>query len=42
LAELDPEIEVHPAIEPALEGGETSYRRFDGVRSAWDDYRGGA
>ncbi len=42
LAELDPEIEVHPAIEPALEGGETTYRGFDGVRRAWDDYRGGA
>jgi ketosteroid isomerase-like protein len=42
LAELDPEIEVHPAIEPALEGGETTYRGLDGVRRAWDDYRGGA
>jgi ketosteroid isomerase-like protein len=42
LADLDPEVEVHPAIEPALEGGETTYRGFDGVRRAWDDYRGGA
>jgi hypothetical protein len=34
---------VHPAIEPALEGGETTYRGLDGVRRAraWDDYRGG-
>jgi ketosteroid isomerase-like protein len=42
LAELDPEIEVHPAIEPALEGAETTYRGLDGARKAWDDYRGGA
>jgi ketosteroid isomerase-like protein len=42
LAEADPEVEVHPAIEPALEGGETAYRGHDGVRRAWDDYRGGA
>ena len=42
LAELDPEVEWHPSIEPALEGGETSFRGFDGARKAWDDYRGGA
>jgi ketosteroid isomerase-like protein len=42
LAELDPEVEVHPAIEPALEGGETTYRGLDGARKAWDDYHGGA
>jgi ketosteroid isomerase-like protein len=42
LAELDPEGEWHPSIEPALEGGETAYRGLDGVRKAWDDYRGGA
>jgi ketosteroid isomerase-like protein len=42
LAELDPEVVVHPAIEPALEGGETTYRGFDGMRRAWNDYRGGA
>jgi ketosteroid isomerase-like protein len=42
LAELDPEVEWHPSIEPALEGGETTYRGLDGVRRAWDDYRGGA
>ena len=42
LADLDPEFELHPAIEPALEGGATTYLGFDGVRRAWDDYRGGA
>jgi ketosteroid isomerase-like protein len=41
LAELDPEVEWHPSIEPALEGGETAYRGLDGARKAWDDYRGG-
>ena len=42
LAELDPEVEWHPSIEPALEGGETTYRGLDGARKAWHDYRGGA
>ena len=42
LAELDPEVESHPSIEPALEGAETAYRGLDGARKAWDDYRGGA
>jgi uncharacterized protein len=42
LAGLDPEVEWHPSIEPALEGGETIYRGHDGARKAWDDYRGGA
>ena len=42
LAELDPEVEWHPSIEPALEGGETAFRGHDGARKAWDDYRGGA
>jgi ketosteroid isomerase-like protein len=41
LAELDPDMERHPSIEPALEGGETAYRGLDGARKAWDDYRGG-
>ena len=41
LAVLDPEVEWHPSIEPALEGGETIYRGHDGARTAWDDYRGG-
>jgi len=42
LAELDPDVEWHPSIEPALEGRETTYRGHDGARKAWDDYRGGA
>jgi hypothetical protein len=42
LAELDPEVEWHPSIEPALEGGETTYRGLDGARKAWDEYRSGA
>jgi ketosteroid isomerase-like protein len=42
LAYADPEIEVHPAIEPALEGGETTYRGLDAARKAWDNYHGGA
>jgi ketosteroid isomerase-like protein len=42
LADFDPEVEWHPSIEPALEGGETTYRGLDGARKAWDDYRGGA
>ena len=41
LAELDPECEWHPSIEPALEGQGTTYRGLDEVRTAWDDYRGG-
>ena len=42
LAEVDPAVEWHPSIEPALEGGETTFRGRDGMRKAWDDYRGGA
>jgi ketosteroid isomerase-like protein len=42
LTEVDPAVEWHPSIEPALEGGETTYRGYDGMRKAWDDYRGGA
>jgi ketosteroid isomerase-like protein len=42
LADADPEIEVHPSIEPALEGGETTFRGLDAARKAWDDYHGGA
>ena len=42
LADLDPEVEWHPSIEPALEGGETTYRGHDGAGKAWADYRGGA
>jgi hypothetical protein len=36
LAELDPEIEWHPSIEPALEGKATIYQGHDGARKAWD------
>jgi ketosteroid isomerase-like protein len=42
LTELDPEVEWHPSIEPALEGRTTIYRGHDGVRRAWDEYRGEA
>jgi ketosteroid isomerase-like protein len=42
LAELDPEVEWHPAIERALERKGTTYRGHDGVRKAWDEYRGEA
>ena len=42
LAELDPELEWHPSIEPALEGRETVFRGHDGARRAWDEYRGEA
>jgi len=42
LAELDPEVEWHPSIEPALEGRETIYRGHDGARRAWEEYRGEA
>ncbi len=42
MAELDPEVEWHPSIEPALEGGDTVYRGYDGARRAWDEYRGEA
>jgi ketosteroid isomerase-like protein len=40
LAELHPEVEWHPSIEPALEGGATAYKGHEGVRRAWADYRG--
>ena len=42
LAELDPDVEWHASIEPALEGRGTTFRGHDGARKAWDDYRGGA
>ena len=38
----DDQVEWHPSIEPALEGGKATYRGLDGARKAWDDYRGGA
>jgi ketosteroid isomerase-like protein len=40
LAETDPEVEWHTAIQQALEGKKTTYRGHDGVRKAWDDLRG--
>jgi ketosteroid isomerase-like protein len=39
LAEADPEVEWHTAIERALEGRESVYRGHDGVREVWDEYR---
>ena len=42
LAEADPEIEWHTALEQALEGRASTYRGHDGVREAWDEYRGEA
>ena len=35
LAELDPDVEWHPAIEPGLEGTATTYRGHDGARRIW-------
>jgi ketosteroid isomerase-like protein len=34
LAELDPEVEWHPSIEPALEGDETPHMGLDGARKS--------
>jgi ketosteroid isomerase-like protein len=42
LAELDPDVEWHPSIEPGLEGTATTYRGHDGARRAWREYRGEA
>jgi ketosteroid isomerase-like protein len=39
LAELDPEVEWHTALQQALEGKRSTYRGYDGVRKAWDEYR---
>ena len=39
LAELDPEVEWHTALEQALEGKRSTYRGYDGLRKAWDEYR---
>ena len=35
LAELDADVEWHPAIEPGLEGKATTYRGHDGARKIW-------
>ena len=40
LAEADPEVEWHTALEQALEGSGTIYRGHDGLRKGWDEYRG--
>lgn len=42
LAELDPDVEWHPSIEPGLEGEATTYEGHDGARRAWREYRGEA
>jgi ketosteroid isomerase-like protein len=40
LAELHPEVEWHPSLEPALEGEATTYRGHEGARRGWAEYRG--
>jgi ketosteroid isomerase-like protein len=40
LAELDPDFEWHPLIEPGLEGPATVFRGHDDARRVWTDYRG--
>jgi ketosteroid isomerase-like protein len=40
LAELDPDVEWHPSIEPGLEGQATTYEGHEGMRRAWAEYRG--
>ena len=40
LAELDPEVVWHTAIEGTAEGDDMVYRGHDGVRQIWKDYRG--
>ena len=42
LAELDADVEWHPAIEPGLEGKATIYRGPDGARKIWRQDRGEA
>ena len=42
LAELDANVEWHPAIEPGLEGEATTYRGPDGARKIWKQDRGEA
>src|SRR5262245_40235261 len=39
LAEADPEVEWHTALEQALEGRGATYRGHAGLREAWDEYR---
>jgi ketosteroid isomerase-like protein len=42
LAELAADVEWHPAIQPGLEGGATTYRGHDGAREIWRQDRGEA
>jgi ketosteroid isomerase-like protein len=42
LAELDADVEWHPAIQPGLEGKATTYRGHDGARKIWRQDRGEA
>jgi ketosteroid isomerase-like protein len=42
LAELDADVEWHPAIEPGLEGRATIYRGHDGAQKVWRENRGEA
>jgi ketosteroid isomerase-like protein len=42
LAELDADVEWHPAIEPGLEGRSATYRGPDGARRIWRQDRGEA
>jgi ketosteroid isomerase-like protein len=42
LAELDADVEWHPAIQPGLEGKATAYRGHDGAREIWKQDRGEA
>jgi ketosteroid isomerase-like protein len=42
LAELAPDVEWHPAIQPGLEGRATSYLGHAGARKIWTQDRGEA
>jgi ketosteroid isomerase-like protein len=42
LAQLHPDVEWHPSIEPALEGKATTFHGHEGARQAWAEYRGEA
>jgi ketosteroid isomerase-like protein len=42
LAQLDADVEWHPAIQPGLEGNATTYRGPDGAREIWRQDRGEA
>jgi ketosteroid isomerase-like protein len=42
LAELDADVEWHPAIQPGLEGKATTYRGHEGARTVWGEDRGEA